>query len=144
MYRNIIVGTDGSDTAWAAVRHAAELAKALKAQLYVLSAWQAAPTLALAGAAPGYIGPDPGWHAESAERTLAEVHDRLKLEGVEAIPMARQGPAADVLVRTAEELDADLIVVGNRGMHGARRILGSVPNSVAHRAPCAVLVVATT
>ena len=50
--------------------------------------------------------------------------------------------AASVLVQLAEECDADLLVIGNKGMH--RRVLGSVPNSVTHKAPCSVFVVKTT
>jgi nucleotide-binding universal stress UspA family protein len=50
-----------------------------------------------------------------------------------------------VLISTAEEVGADLIVVGNRGMGGvARFLLGSVPNRVAHHAPCAVLIAHTS
>ena len=51
--------------------------------------------------------------------------------------------AASAILGIAESEDADLIVVGNRGMTGARRVLGSVPNSVAHGARCAVLIVPT-
>jgi nucleotide-binding universal stress UspA family protein len=44
----------------------------------------------------------------------------------------------------AEEVGADLVVVGNRGMKGARRVLGSVPNTIAHGATCSVLIADTT
>jgi nucleotide-binding universal stress UspA family protein len=47
------------------------------------------------------------------------------------------------MISVAEGVGADLIVVGSKGMKGARRIIGSVPNSVAHRAPCHVLVAKT-
>ena len=58
---------------------------------------------------------------------------------------ARQGDAADAILDVAEEQRADLIVVGNRGMTGAKRfLLGSVPNKVSHHAPCSVLIVRTT
>jgi nucleotide-binding universal stress UspA family protein len=46
------------------------------------------------------------------------------------------------LVELASECGADLLVIGNKGMQ--RRVLGSVPNTVAHSAPCSVLVVKTT
>ena len=65
-------------------------------------------------------------------------------EGVAAEAHAAQGNADDVILATAVEVGADLIVVGSKGMQGARRYLGSVPNSVAHGADCAVLVVKTT
>jgi nucleotide-binding universal stress UspA family protein len=53
-----------------------------------------------------------------------------------------EGEPADVLVRLAAESGADLLVIGNKGME--RRVLGSVPNSVTHKADCSVLVVKTT
>ena len=65
--------------------------------------------------------------------------------GVEVETFAREGDPADAILDVAEERDADLIVVGNKGMTGARRfLLGSVPNKVSHHAPCSVLIVRTT
>jgi nucleotide-binding universal stress UspA family protein len=64
-----------------------------------------------------------------------------------AVPMrthALPGEPAEAIVRVAEEVGADLIVVGNKGLHGVRRVLGSVPNTVVHQAPCSVLVLDTT
>ena len=54
------------------------------------------------------------------------------------------GDPVDTILHIAAEIDADLIVVGNKGMRGAGRVLGSVPNSIAHKAPCAVMIVSTT
>ncbi len=53
-------------------------------------------------------------------------------------------PPAESLIMKVEELHADLLVVGNKGMRGARRILGSVPNSVAHGAHCSVATIDTS
>jgi nucleotide-binding universal stress UspA family protein len=64
--------------------------------------------------------------------------------GIEPVMHASKDDPEDALIKIAEEIHADLIVVGNRGMKGARRVLGSVPNSVAHGAPCSVLIVDTT
>ena len=59
--------------------------------------------------------------------------------------IARQGEPADAILDVAEEENADLIVVGNKGMTGAKRfLLGSVPNKVSHHAPSSVLIVRTT
>ena len=76
----------------------------------------------------------------------------VQLEAI-AQPLRQDGLTVDVHVRTASghaalcdvaaEVGADLIVVGNRGMAGAKRFLGSVPNSVAHQATCSVLIVST-
>jgi nucleotide-binding universal stress UspA family protein len=58
---------------------------------------------------------------------------------------ARQGDAADAILDVAEEQGCDLVVVGNKGRTGAKRfLLGSVPNTVSHHAPCSVLIVRTT
>jgi nucleotide-binding universal stress UspA family protein len=53
------------------------------------------------------------------------------------------GSPAEALTDLAGRIGADLIVVGSKGMQGARRLIGSVPNSVAHGAPCSVLVAKT-
>ena len=58
---------------------------------------------------------------------------------------AREGDPADAILDVAEERDAGLIVVGNKGMTGAKRfLLGSVPNKVSHHAPCSVMIIRTT
>jgi nucleotide-binding universal stress UspA family protein len=58
---------------------------------------------------------------------------------------ARQGDPADAILDVAEENNADLIVVGNKGMTGAKRfLLGSVPNKVSHHAPSSVMIIRTT
>jgi nucleotide-binding universal stress UspA family protein len=69
---------------------------------------------------------------------IAKKHD------VEPVLHSAKGDPADILIAKADEVGADLIVVGNRGMKGVRRVLGSVPNSVAHGANCSVLIVDTT
>jgi nucleotide-binding universal stress UspA family protein len=65
--------------------------------------------------------------------------------GVSVNTHARQGGPADVILHVAEEQNADLVIVGNKGMSGAKRfLLGSVPNKVSHHAPCSVLIVRTS
>jgi nucleotide-binding universal stress UspA family protein len=84
-----------------------------------------------------------------AQRTAAETMLDHALAGIDTDGLivevkARQGDAADVLMSVAQDVKADLIIVGNRGMTGARRfILGSVPNRVAHHADCSVHIVHT-
>ena len=61
------------------------------------------------------------------------------------IKHARQGDPADAIIDVAEQNRSDLIVVGNKGMTGAKRFfLGAVPNKISHHAPCSVLIVRTT
>ena len=80
-----------------------------------------------------------------ADTVLDDACAVLRLRGVEAEPHARKGDPADAIIGLAEELGTDLIVVGNKGLTGARRfLLGSVPDKVSHHAPCSVLIVYTT
>ena len=78
----------------------------------------------------------------AAERMLEAT--AAELEDVDTVTFTGTGSPAAVIVRRADELGADLIVVGSKGMQGTRRILGSVPNGVAHNASCHVLIAKTT
>ena len=78
---------------------------------------------------------------QDVEATLREVEEKAKDRGVKTVSEARQGDPADVLCEIAEQHDADVLVVGSKGMH--RRVLGSVPNTVTHKAPCSVMLVKT-
>jgi nucleotide-binding universal stress UspA family protein len=145
---SIVVGTDGSDTAAIAVRHAISLAAALAARLQIVSAYEPVPDARL-GAERLRPPEDIQWAVNPREDVLAllESAQREAREGgVEAVEtFARVGDAADAILDIAEEQKADLIVIGNKGMTGATRfLLGSVPNKVSHHAPCSVLIVRTT
>jgi len=151
MYRSIVVGTDGSATAEDAVRRAAELAQICGSRLTVVSAFRAVSataSLAMAGAGAGIgVGIDLDELLEQQRREAEEAleHAVMALGGtISPATTARPGDPADVLLNVAAEIDADLIVMGNRGMYGAKRfLLGSVPNRVAHHARCSVLIVQT-
>ncbi|MFZ0171024.1 MAG: universal stress protein [Acidimicrobiales bacterium] len=143
MYSTIVVGTDGSETAAEAVAVAADLARRTGATLHLVKAYQqsaGAMAVPVAGVAASDSGMGNALLAQDAEDVLADTAKTL--DGISVERHAGSGAAADVLVSLAEQLHADLIVVGSKGMN--RRILGSVPNSVAHSAPCAVLIVKTT
>jgi nucleotide-binding universal stress UspA family protein len=142
MLSSIVVGTDGSDTAQIAVDHAAELARALGAKLHIVSAYTpVAVRVNTSGAPEGEewsVGPDL-----LGEEVLARA--RATVSEVEVETHACRGDAAEALIETAQDVNADMIVVGNRGMTGTRRfLLGSVPNQISHHAPCSVLIVRTT
>ena len=147
MYGSIVVGTDGSDTAGKAVEEAIALAKALGASIELVSAYEPVPNQRLreeARAAPA----DMQWMVnprEEVDATLRAACERIRAAGVEVTPYAREGDPADAILDVAEERGADLVVVGNKGMTGAKRfLLGSVPNKVSHHAPCSVLIIRTT
>jgi nucleotide-binding universal stress UspA family protein len=135
---SIVVGTDGSDTAKRAVAEAVRLAKALGAQLHVVSAYEPLRGVRIEGAAEAAPLPD-----DLVDSTLAQASAVGRFSDVEVSTHAVRGDPAEALVELAHEINASLIVVGNQGMHGAKRILGSVPNTVSHKARCNVLIVAT-
>ena len=147
MFDRIVVGTDGSDTAGEAVRRAIELAKLSGGSLEIVAAF--APVARtrvreeqaeLPGDVTHAIGP-----REDVNVILDAAVGEAKQEGVEAEPYPREGDPADAILDVAEETNADLIVVGNKGMTGAKRfLLGSVPNKVSHHAPCSVMIIRTT
>jgi nucleotide-binding universal stress UspA family protein len=147
LFSRIVVGTDGSDTASEAVRQATEMAKLAGARLDIVSAYEPIPRTRLqeeqreAPADVQYeIGP-----REDVNMTLDAASTEAKREGIEVQAHAREGDPADAILDVAEEIRADLIVVGNKGMTGARRfLLGSVPNKVSHHAPCSVAIIRTT
>jgi nucleotide-binding universal stress UspA family protein len=143
MYESMVVGTDGSDTAKRAVEEATRLAKALDSQLHVVSAYEPLRGARIVGAPEAAamvwsVAPDA-----QVQAVVDEAVASVRIHGVEAEPHVLAGDPADALLDIAEREKADLIVVGNHGMHGVKRVLGSVPNKVSHRARCSVLIVST-
>jgi nucleotide-binding universal stress UspA family protein len=140
MFARILVGTDGSDSASKAVEHAAGLAKTTGAELLVMSAYEMPRT-----DPGGPFGAGEAYPAlEIGKSILADAEKRLS-GGTAVRTILREGPAAEAIIEVAEEEKVDMVVVGNKGMTGAKRfLLGSVPNHVAHHAPCSVLIVHTT
>jgi nucleotide-binding universal stress UspA family protein len=143
----IVVGTDGSETAMKAVGMAAELARQTDSRLAIVSAYKPLQGARIGGHADA--GHDATvWHeglSESAVTAVLHEAERVaKAEGIEVETHSRKGDAVDALLSVAKDENADLIVVGNRGMTGARRLLGSVPNNVTHHADCSVMVVKTS
>jgi nucleotide-binding universal stress UspA family protein len=147
MFGSIVVGTDGSDTARQAVHQAIGLARQLGAQLQIVSAYEPVPRSRLREEAQ-QAPEDLQWmvnEREDVDATLREAASEAEQAGVTASVYSRQGDPADAILDVAEEQAADLIVVGNKGMTGAKRfLLGSVPNKVSHHAPCSVLIIRTT
>jgi nucleotide-binding universal stress UspA family protein len=138
MISTIAVGTDGSATAGKAVDVGAEMARRFDARLVLLSAYRDK-------AAGSKLDAERQWVSNPAARLreiLSRTERKLKSEGIDCTTLAGEGDPAKTLVDLAEECKADVLVIGSKGMD--RRVLGSVPNTVAHRAPCSVLVVKTT
>ena len=129
MYERILVGVAKTESAKRAVDVAIDLAERYSADLHLVMVFDRS-------GGPGGRNP-----RDDAEGQLAAIQTRTKATThIHVLP----GDPADVLVMVADEVKADLVVVGNKGMRGARRILGSVPNKVAHGAGCSVLIADTT
>ncbi|MEA2494453.1 MAG: hypothetical protein QOJ29_2364 [Thermoleophilaceae bacterium] len=148
MYGTIVVGTDGSETAREAVSQAADLAKTVGATVLLVSAYEPVSETRLRHER-AEVPEDVSWMVnprEDVQAVLDGEAERIKASGVNDVDtFAREGDPADAILDVAEEKGADLIVVGNKGMTGARRfLLGSVPNKVSHHAPCNVMIVRTT
>ena len=145
-YRNVVVGTDGSETAELAVRHAAELAKAFGARLTVVTAFTARPDeeAKRIQEAPE----DVRWaitDATSADERARRARATARDMGVDDVVLrVDSGDPASLLIDAADDSGGDVIVLGSKGMTSAKRfVLGSVPNKVSHHAPCDVVIVHT-
>jgi nucleotide-binding universal stress UspA family protein len=147
MFGSIVVGTDGSGTATQAVREAVDVAKATGATLELVSAY--APVSESRLRAERRDAPeDVQWAInpkQEVELSLSDAAEIARAAGVEVNTHAREGDPADAILDVAEELKAGLVIVGNKGMTGAKRfLLGSVPDKISHHASCSVLIVRTT
>ena len=118
-----------SVVARAAVDQATQLARTTGASLHLVTS------------IPKDAGPDSA-ERRDAERSLEAM--LVSLGTVSCTTHVIPGDVAKGIVSVAGDVGADLIVVGNKRMQGAGRVLGSVPNDVAHTAPCAVLIAKTT
>lgn len=142
MFRKLVVGTDGSARAERAVQEAIDLAKAQGARLHLVAVfgenerhWESIASSAKIESVN---------LRQVAESVLARSAAKAAEQGVEVDYAAREGEPADAILEVATEQEADLIIVGNKGMTGAGRFLqGSVPNKITHHADCSVLVVRT-
>ena len=143
MYEVVVVGTDGSLTADKAVARAAELVSQVGGSLHIVTAYRPS-TPQKAGGERASVSEeyDSGPSPDDEARAVLRSAGALALQGgIAAETHAREGDPAKVLLSVSAELDAELIVVGSKGV--ARRIFGSVPNSVTQNASCDVLVVYT-
>jgi nucleotide-binding universal stress UspA family protein len=147
VFTRIVVGTDGSDSAGEAVRQAIDLAKLSNAQLSVVSAFAPVSKRRVHGEqqqAPADVQYEIG-PREDVNILLEAAAAEARKEGIEVQTHPVEADPAEAILNVAEQVNADLIVVGNKGMTGARRyLLGSVPNNVSHHAPCSVIIVRTT
>jgi nucleotide-binding universal stress UspA family protein len=140
VFNVIVVGADDSLTARRALEAATELAAMSAGALHIVSAYETVMhSESNLPAEFRNLGTSGG-----AEALLQSLSFVARSKGVEPVLHLVMGDPVDAIIATADEVGADLIVVGNKGMKGARRVLGSVPNSVAHGANCSVAIIDTT
>ncbi|WP_340537794.1 universal stress protein [Nocardioides sp. GXZ039] len=141
MTKRILTGVDGSDTALAAARKAAELAVSLGGELRVISAYGKfeAERVQLGGE-EFYFSTE-----QDALTVASDVVTALRPDfpGLQMVAAAASGKPGEALVEEAERVKADLIVVGNKRVQGPARVLGSVARDVAVRASCDVYIANT-
>jgi nucleotide-binding universal stress UspA family protein len=147
LFGSIVVGTDGSETAREAVRQATELARQVGDKIHLVSAYEPVSESRLRDERR-QVPDDLQWTVnprEDVSAVLEEEGEEIQQKGVEVETHSREGDPADAILDVAEEKQSGLIVVGNKGMTGAKRfLLGSVPNKVSHHAPCSVMIIRTT
>jgi nucleotide-binding universal stress UspA family protein len=148
MFKNIVVGTDGSETANLALQQAITLAKTCDATLHIVHAYSNMTMFVGAMSMTGAPLADMDLISRSVAEAGCSIADAAVAAaeggGVTARAHAQPGDACEVLIGVARDVDADLLVVGSRGMSGVKRfVLGSVPNKVAHHAPCSLMIVDT-
>jgi nucleotide-binding universal stress UspA family protein len=141
MFEKIVVGADDSETAAQAAETAMMLAAQSGAELHIVTAYKRS--------GGGHEPPVPAEFRYTlstlpADQLLDRLAERARAHSLDPVVHASTDQPAQAIVKIAAEEGADLIVVGNKGMRGMRRVLGSVPNDVAHRAPCSVMIVDTT
>jgi nucleotide-binding universal stress UspA family protein len=147
MFSIIVVGTDGSEPANAAVALAVELARPDGATVHLVHAVKASPSgvsVAQVGSSIAVLGDSEMTREVRAEADAVLARAAAGADGVKFETRAAAGSPADALMQVAKEVGADLIVVGSKGMQGTHRLIGSVPNSIAHGASCNVLIAKTT
>ena len=136
MYQRLVVGYDGKERSQRAVQAAVELATSLGAVVHIVNAVPKDRLRDLDG------GPERrAVDVDSSKVLLAELEDSIEYDAVTTASV--KGAPADVVVAEAVRIDADLIVVGNKNVQGIGRVLGSVAEHIAKKAPCAVLIVNT-
>jgi nucleotide-binding universal stress UspA family protein len=136
-----VVGTDGSATAELALGRAIELARLAGATLHVVTVSDPEPRPASPGEPRSVPSTRPDFQADV---TLERALERLGAGDVKVEQHVKTGEPATEIVAISRHVGADVVVLGSRGMRGAGRLLGSIPNKVSHRAPCDVLIVLTT
>jgi nucleotide-binding universal stress UspA family protein len=135
----IVVGTDGSPGAEAAVRKVIELRGGSGARVHVVCAYPVPSTLERLGVT---ARTEPTDLRGVAYDVLARAERLLGDAGFQVQKHAREGDAAHAIIDVASEEDADLVVVGARGSTGLRRFaLGGVASKLSHHAPSSLLIV---
>ncbi|AKK05827.1 universal stress protein UspA-like protein [Corynebacterium mustelae] len=143
-YSQIVVGTDGSDSSLKAVKTAASLARVYAAELTIVCAYFG-DSDPITAKAHSEFHATPIFTEETATEILAEAAQAAQSEGFDAPKtITKSGSAAAVLLHVAEEISADLLVVGNRGLDSLLgRLLGNIPGEVSRRADIDVMLVNT-
>jgi nucleotide-binding universal stress UspA family protein len=139
--RTIVVATDFSECADAALAYAAELGAQLDATLHLVHAITI-PAMGVAEMGIAYASVNMESETKAAQASLDERVSRHRDRVSFAPTRLEVGDARDVIDKVAELIGADLVVMGTHGRRGVRRmLLGSIAESVVRSAPCPVLTI---
>ena len=143
MFANIIVAVDSSDHAMRAIATACAVAQTCDSALHLVHAPHFMPDSMVVGADAYLYYPTREEMAANGRSVMTQATEAAVAHGVTPTGThIGHGPAAEVVVKLAEDLAADLIVVGRRGLGGfGSMVLGSTSLRIAQLAPCAVLTV---
>lgn len=137
MMKKLLVPVDGSKSSDKAVNYACSIAKKFDSKIVLLCV---VPPPIILGVEAGIIDYRP--LEESGHNVLKNTIKIVESFGLEASNRLETGQVADTIINIAKEESTDLIVIGSRGLSGAKRfLLGSISNSVSHHAECPVLIV---
>jgi nucleotide-binding universal stress UspA family protein len=144
MFKNILAAVDGSDPSIHALHVAAQLAKEQGAHLYIITSVPPLPAIAMEGFSPEYLPRYQEDLEEAMKKTLNQAAEKIKKAHprLKITTHLKDGRPARQITNTAEEVEADLIVLGSRGQSGILTwILGSTAREVADSCTVPVLVV---
>lgn len=141
---NILVCIDFSDANEKVISHSEKLAKAVSSKLWILHVAEPEPDFVGYDVGPQYIRDSLAERFHQEHRMTQEIAEQMREEGLEATALLIQGPTAEVILETAEKVEADIIVIGSHGKGAVYQMLvGSVSEAVIHEAECPILVVPT-
>ena len=140
----LLVALDLSEPTQLIVEKAEELAKEMSAQVWVVHNAEPAPDVLEFRADPQAARDTLAEKFHREHRQIQEIAERLRKQGLDATALLVHGPTVEIILKEAEDLDVDMIIVGSHGRGAVYQLLvGSVSEGILRQSRCPVLVVPT-